>query len=207
MIMLLKASLTLSPTLFLPPSNVSKWQGLRGLGIPFALLKSNLNLLNVKLVIIVRKLANAPKIICPTRLYTVLCESIVRFKQSAMRALAALPRQSAQPADLVTKGVEMRAFRYLVKAPPARLGWTKVRHNAPEAVIVLSLRKKIELFVTPVQFQDAVEMNLVRCRIAILVLSMDRTLGFDRHAPRVELPTILHEVSKIFLQGCHRKIK
>ena len=31
MIMLLKVSLTLSPTLFPPPSNVSKWRGLRGL--------------------------------------------------------------------------------------------------------------------------------------------------------------------------------
>ena len=34
MIMLLKVSLTLSPTLFLPPSNVSKWRGLRGLEVP-----------------------------------------------------------------------------------------------------------------------------------------------------------------------------
>ena len=128
------------------------------------------------------------------------------MKRAGADQLAALPRDSAQPADLVTKGIEVRAFCYLVKAPPARLGWTKVRHNAPEAVIVLSLRKKIELFVTPVQFQDAVEMNLVRCRIAIPVLSIDRTLGFDRHAPRVELPTILHEVSKIFFQSCNRKI-
>ena len=33
MIMLLKVSLTLSPTLFPPPSNVSKWRGLRGLAV------------------------------------------------------------------------------------------------------------------------------------------------------------------------------
>ena len=104
------------------------------MGIPFALLKSNLNLLNVKLVIIVRQLPNAPKIICPTRLYLVLCESIVRFKQSAMRALAALPRQSAQRADLVTKGIEVRAFRYLVKAPPATLWAIKAPPAALRAV-------------------------------------------------------------------------